>query len=221
VRREAGIPGNALASVTQAVGDSVRVVGWVDDVWRDVQLMPYNWRWMQAGATGTLSPGIMAYDFNALTGGPADRFGSWRKQTRSYRPVSSDPAAPTTEWGLTWLPYDDFAARFLVGDHMAGPPAFYSVSPANELMIGPKPDIAYTFKGDYRKSPQVLSADGDLPEMPSHFHSMLVWRALAEYGVYDAAPEVLGRAADRSESMLTSLISEQGEQITWASEPLA
>jgi len=221
VRREAGVPGTALASIAQAVGDSARVVDWVNDVWRDVQLLPYNWKWMRGAAVGSLAPGVMGYTLDELAGAGGDRFSSWRPQTRSYQPVASDPANPTNEWGLTWLPYDVFRGRFLVGDHMAGAPAFYAESPTGQLMIGPKPDIAYTARADYWKSPQALVADDDMPEMPGQHHSMLVWRALAEYGAYDAAPEVLGRAADRSESMLTALITHQGEQIGFANESLA
>ncbi|MBI5270707.1 MAG: hypothetical protein HY856_13630 [Burkholderiales bacterium] len=220
VRREAGVPGAALASVSQAVGDSARIVGWVADCWKDVQLLPYNWRWMRGAASGQFPAGVSARSLDELLGTPGNRFSRWLAPSRHYAPVATDPASGSS-WRQSWLPFELFRDRFVAVSSQAGPPQFWTSGLDGRLLIGPTPDKAYTVAADYFMSPQELAGDGDSPDMPGEFHSMLVWRALAEYGAYDAAPEVISRAADRAETMLTALITAQGEQITFDFDPLA
>jgi hypothetical protein len=45
-----------------------------------------------------------------------------------------------------------------------------------------------------------MTVDTDTPMIPTRFHNLIVWRALAEYGGFDAASEVFTRA-DRNYAM--------------------
>ena len=65
------------------------------------------------------------------------------------------------------------------------------------------------------------TADTDTPAMPTRFHSLIVWRALTEYGGYDAASEVFQRA-DRNYTMaMPALLQSQLPQRWIAARGLA
>jgi hypothetical protein len=218
VKREAGIAGGvALGSLASAVGDTLKVVGWVPDAYREIQQLPHNWRWLRKSALGDVSGAALSYSIDALLGVSAGttRFSRWVRPSTNYRPTAYLASNPGTEWALTWLPYDRFRLAFMIGTHTPGAPQYWSVANDGALLVGPTPDQAYKLRADYYASPQLLSADGDLPEMPAEFHLLIAWRALGEYGAFDAAPEVLARASSNYETMLNRLIQQEGEPITW------
>ena len=52
------------------------------------------------------------------------------------------------------------------------------------------PDDVYTLRGKYRKSPQYLVADGDIPEMPTDFHTIIKDAALVYLEGFDEGPRI-------------------------------
>jgi hypothetical protein len=76
-------------------------------------------------------------------------------------------------------------------------------------------------RADYIRDVQDLTADTDIPQMPTRFHSLIVWRALIEYGGYDSASEVFQRA-DRNYTMgMPALLQAQLPKRWISARPLA
>ena len=73
---------------------------------------------------------------------------------------------------------------------------------------------------EYYRSAQRLTADADIPEMPSQFHELIVWYAIKRYGYREAASEVLSAASDFSKSYMRQLEANQLERWKLA-RPLA
>ncbi|KKL48291.1 hypothetical protein LCGC14_2326990, partial [marine sediment metagenome] len=89
------------------------------------------------------------------------------------------------EYSLQWMFYEDFRFQFLRGTQNDSQPAFISVDPQNNILIGPKPNAAYTMGGQFQRSNQQLDvADGtDIPEMPADFHDVIKWKIVLKYAV--------------------------------------
>jgi hypothetical protein len=75
-------------------------------------------------------------------------------------------------------------------------PVVYSIDPQKNLWFGIVPDLAYTIVYEYFRTPITLVNDSDTPAMPDRFHNLIAYKALRAYGIFMAAPEVIGRADD-------------------------
>lgn len=222
---EAGLQGATPVSIASTVGDTAKVAGWVADAWRAIQLESHrNWRWLRATGVGSIVAGTLEYTIDELLGAdPGEtRFDRFRSNEGAYyRPRCWSASAPANVWALKQLDHDDFVQRFLVGEHAAAAPQFWSFAPSGEMLIGPTPDAAYSLRFDYVKSPQELTADDDVPEMPAQFHMAIVWMALWSFAGYDAAPEVAARAQAQYDEIDVGLVASQAEQMRFGSVPLA
>jgi hypothetical protein len=76
-------------------------------------------------------------------------------------------------------------------------PVVYSIDPQKNLWFGIVPDIAYTIVYEYYRTPITLVNDNDTPAMPDRFHNLIAYKALRAYGIFMAAPEVIGRADEK------------------------
>lgn len=74
--------------------------------------------------------------------------------------------------------------------HTTGEPQYWYYY-EGEIRVFPTPDVAYTVKLKYRKKPTLLSADTDVPDIPSEFEELLVegaaYRVLQVKDNYDQA----------------------------------
>lgn len=221
VKRESGLSGGGPASVVTATGDDARIFQWVNWAVRDIALMHESWLFRRGSALGETTVMAMPHDQGA-PGFALSDFASWKMQSPDYR-VSAYRTADgaQAERPLRFLEWDTFRARFVVGAHSPGPVACWSVAPSGELMVAPTPDAAHTVRADYIKDVVDMDADLSVPVLPTRFHMLIVWRALAEYGGFDAASEVFQRASGNYNSMLTALHQAQLPMIGFAARSLA
>jgi hypothetical protein len=94
------------------------------------------------------------------------------------------------EGPMHWLAWEAFYDSQLRGPQTPGRPHFYSVDNQDRLVISPIPDGIYTVRGKYRKSAQYLTVDGDIPEMPVDFHSIIKDAALNYIEGFDEGPRI-------------------------------
>ena len=99
-------------------------------------------------------------------------------------------------------------------------PVVFSIDPQKNLYFGITPNAAYTVGYEYYRTPVTLSADTDTPAMPDRFHELIAYRALRAYGIFMAAPEVIGRADDAISRINPQLATDQLLDIT-SGPPLA
>ena len=222
LKREAQFAGAAPLTTVGAAGDTLLLCDWINDAWRDIQLMPRNWKWLRTQALGTVTAaGGTTYTADQLIGGTGNRFASWKPDGPDYWVTVFDPLVPANESRVREIDYEDFRRRFLIATHTAGTPQFRATSPTRQMLVGPTPDKTYTLRADYQKSVQVLALDADPPEMPADYHMAIVWRALLSYAGFDAAPDVLARAAGQYSDLEAALVREHGESLSYSYRQLA
>jgi hypothetical protein len=217
VKRESGLSGIPPAAYTSASGDDARLFNWINWAARDITLQREDWRWRRAMATGTTSDQVNLAAAFGLT-----NFANWKAGTRFYKPSAyrvSDGA--DSEHELLWMDYDEFRKQFYIGPQAAGSAQYWSISPSDELLLGPAPDTAHFVRADYIKGYVDMAADADVPALPTRFHILIVWRALMEYGGYDAASEVYQRAERNYTATWTQLVQSQLEAPSILSKALA
>jgi hypothetical protein len=117
---------------------------------------------------------------------------------------------------LTPIDWVDFRERYKRGSQTTGQPIHVTIDPQNNLVLGPKPDAIYTINGEYQMSPQTLTADADVPEMPSRFHSLIMYRAMEKYGASNNALEVFNRGGYEGGRKMRGLERDQLPPVTLA-----
>lgn len=201
--RESGAVGAAPTTVTGQTGRLAKVVAWVADAWTQIQADNPNWNFLRSEFSGTLAINTMAYTPDALN---ITDFTRWVEETPDYRPVSIYPSGePENEVALLFTPYEAWRTQYYRGTHDAQRPVYWSVSPARELVVGPKPDAAYVIRGEYQAAPQILAVDGDIPNMPTQYHQAILWRAAMMLAEHDEAPSALQVAARKYQGVLYNM----------------
>lgn len=204
--------GTTISTVSGQTGRTLVLVGHVQDAWRDIQLHSDDWLWMQAEFSGQTVASTQRYAGAAFS---LTRFADWRFD-RDYGQDSGVTCYLTAtgvndERPLYYLPWDEFYRLRLRGAAGArtGYPVEFTVDPARNLVLYPTPDAAYTVRGQYRKTPQELSADADVPELPVRWHDMIWLKALLAFGTFEETMAQLQVWDRRYAMMLSDLMRDQ------------
>ncbi|TFH85271.1 hypothetical protein EQG41_18330 [Billgrantia azerbaijanica] len=207
LRQETNYANVGPSSVTGQTGDHARAVSWVADAYTELQNR-YPWRWMRKEFTLTTSADVDTYDYtSAVDGGNTiTRFKSWHFGD-IYNPPKSylESAGVGSESRMTFLPWAHFRSIYRIGEVASGAPRFITIDPNDNIVLGPKPDAAYVITGEYHRAAQVLAANDDVPEMPSDYHMAIVYLAMEDFGLYDAATEILSRARTKGRRLTRQL----------------
>lgn len=207
VFRETGLSSiTGPTTYASATGDTLRIFEWVQQSAEAIYQARSDWRFRRKTATlaSTTLSTLTDADF-ALTD-----FGQWKRPTQTYRPTCYRVAAGTGEETLLYpLVYDIFRARFLVGQQTAGIPQYFTISPAEEILLGPAPSEAVRLSFDYTAEYTPMTVETQTPALPANRHMAIVWRALMEYAGYDAASEAYQRAQANYTREWSALCREQ------------
>ena len=211
-RRLARIPGSGPTTVTGQTGQMLDIVEWVKDAYEAIQNKYPDWRWMRSTFTLTTiaSTDTYAYSSSAVVessdSSSITSFDSWR---------ISDPDDPVkiylqssgvgAETYLSFMAWDYFKQIYKRGTQANNMPNLITIDPQNRLVLGANPDAVYIVTGDYRKGPEALSVDADIPSMPSQYHDLIVYYALEHYGYLELAPEVLAYAQKMRRRLMSQL----------------
>lgn len=211
--REVGIdPGPT--DVTTQIGELNRLVEWYRQAWIEIQNRT-RWRWMRRPFTLTTVASTETYTFadctDVIDAVPITRFKEWRLNDREDPPrIYLQAAGVGGERWLNWVPWNWYKMIYRVNMQNPTTPAHIAIDPQDQINLGPKPNDIYIVSGDYYLSPQTLTAFDDVPEMPAHFHALIMYEAMKKYAYYESAQEVLTRAEDESEKLVRQLQREQG-----------
>lgn len=205
-----GSVGDAPAAVTGQTGRQAKCVDWVMNAWTTIQSDSTDWDWMQAEISAVaLTIDDMSYSGSDL--GISTRFAAFRGDRDVdglvYRPwtIYDNSIGQSDETPLREIPYAQWRTSYDRGSHTSQRPGVYALAPDNSIRFGPKPDKAYRVRGEYRKTPQVLAANADEPELPARFHDIIVWRAIMLIGGHDEATEAYNQAAQKYGEMMLAL----------------
>lgn len=178
-------------TVSGVTGRPAKIARWVREAWTEIQNDDNDWRWMEDRFTGSILTGQAIYEGSdfGLT-----RWGGWKAgrdpESGLERITLYETAlGQSDERPLQYMPWSTFQGTYLRGASAsrAGRPGVYTVDTAERFALWPTPEIAYTLAGSYRKSPQSLVANDDVPECPARFHSIIRWRALVRLAAHDEA----------------------------------
>jgi hypothetical protein len=183
----------------------LRLVRGYADAWRELQT-ERDWRWMRTTLDVSLTPGLQIYSGGDL--GASD-FGRWRPEDDTYSPLVYIDGSPNSRLPIDFMPLDQFRYHYIYTVQGSTFPRAWSIDEGNNLLIGPKPAAAYKLRIEYWRAPTELVADADEPDMPDRFHMLLVWRALRNVGINDAAPEVLTKALQEYQILHGRLLKDQ------------
>lgn len=201
--------GTSLSSVVGVSGRAAKLVKWVEEAWTDIQNTHFDWNWMLEEFSSALLVDTLRY-----TGAGSfslTRFSSFVVDRPDWQPITIyDPdIGQSDESPLKRISYPAWRSKYDRGVHDAGRPVEYSISPAGELCIGPKPDKAYVCRGEYWKTPQTLTLNTDVPECPERFHKVIVHRAMILMGESDESPTTIQAGAAEYNRLMSSLVNSQ------------
>ena len=197
VQQSGTIQGVKPTTVAGQVDRLKQIVDFVREAYIDIQNAHRMWRWLQSEFVGETVAGTQRYAATSFrdqgTGAAISRFSQWGyKQDGTDMGTSMylNSAGVAEEGPLRWFDWEYFYNTQLRGTQTPGKPQVYSVDNQGKMVISPVPDGIYTLRGRYRKSPQVLAADLDVPEMPLEFHTLIKDAALCYIEGFDEGPRI-------------------------------
>jgi hypothetical protein len=219
LKRDSAIAGPTLTptTVVNQTGVLEKLVGWVSDSYRDIQMRHPNWRWMRSKFMVLTTANEDTYAFGACTdtndSALIARFWRWWPQDRldPFR-IYLTSGGQGGEYFLIWIPYEDFRRiyEFGVQTTTTGQPIHVSVDDLDRIVVGPNPGTTqYTISGKYQRGPQILAANGDVPEFSVNYHDLIVYYAMQRYAYNSVAPEVLTAAKLQTSRQLRALEAAQ------------
>ena len=215
--RECRLAGTAPLSVTGNTGVLNRIANWISDAYIEIQNRT-DWRWLRHTFTLPLvaSDGTYTYSdcTDVETSSAISRFKHWWLHDKEDPPKCYLTSTGVGgEYWITYHPFEHFKTVYRRNIQSESNPAVCSVDHLDRIVIGPIPNNAYTFTGDYQLSAQILSSDSDTPEMPSQFHMLIVYLAMQKYGYIEGAPEVLMEGQKEGNKLMRQLELEQKQRI--------
>jgi hypothetical protein len=209
-----GAIGTAPAAVTGQTGRQAKCVDWIMNAWTLIQNANPNWRWMQGEISAVaLTINDMSYSGSDL--GVATRFAAFKGDRPDggilYRPwtIYDNSIGQSDEVPLREIAYPIWRTKYDRGSHDAQRPTEYALAPDGTIRFGPKPDAAYRVRGEYVKTPQVLAANGDTPEMPAQHHDLIVWRAIMLIAGHDESDPAYQQASAKYGEGMLNLMRDQ------------
>ena len=221
LRQQTVDSGTGPSTVISQTGEAGRFVAWVADAWTELQQANDDWLWMRKSFSVDTVAADGAYAYtdctDTVTAVAIARFARWyRDSFKAYLSASG----VGVEYPLTWLEWERFRRLYRYGTQTDGQPAHVSMDPTQAFVLGPKPDAVYVVSGDYQLGPQTLALDADTPEMPSRFHLLIMYEAMAKYGGNRIAPEAMVRAVAEGGRLRAALERNQLPPLTFGG-PLA
>ena len=212
VRQEVGVSGDGPSNVSGQSGMYKKIVDWVLDAHKEIQLRHNSWRFDWATVSTTLTGGTEFYS-------PAT---DWTLPVRSWDWDSMHVYA--TAEGVqsrTWLARLDYNAyRQIRMPSVQGRPVYVSWRPNKDLGLYPIPSAGLTFVGDYYMVPEVLVSNTDIPRMPDEYHMAIVWRAVMFFCSSEENPALYQVSAQQYNNLIMKMETTEIDG-PMDSEPLA
>lgn len=181
-----GVQGTGPTDVSTATGMELKLVNYIKNAWIDIQSHPKKWKWMwgpyyQSGTTPLQTAAATNdYVINSVDAVVIKSFKSYLTATGT-----------TDRQRMTYRGYRKFENSYGVVSADDDRPLVATRLPNGKIRLHPQPSGIYSIEFDYYKTPQVLAVDGDIPEMPTEFHQLIVYEAMKRFGKAEDSPEVI------------------------------
>lgn len=225
---------SVITSTLNQIGVPLQIVNAVDAAWLLIQTLHDNWQWLRAEFSANLAavvPPAQGRWTPAALG--ITRFADWvydqiaapsLSGNATYRPMTiySTSIGVSDEGPIKFMDWELFRQTYFRNAQVRNRPTNWSSDPQGNFCLGQAPDVPYTAKGEFFKSPQTMAADGDTPEMPSPFHMAIVWRAVLLLTERDEAEQlVYDRAENKYAEIIGHLENSQLPHIVLGGSPIA
>ena len=219
---ECGVTNTPMSTTVNQTGTNGKLVNWIKAAWLEIQGAHDNWNWMrepfQFETTANVGDYVPDTLTNTLTNQPFTDLRYWWKDT--FRCQKKSIGIQDEQWLVEWE-YLVFRNTYRFNVQVPGRPVVFAIRyNAKAVLLGQIPDDVYLITGEYQKLPSDLNVDADVPEMPSHLHMAIVYKAMQFYGLYEAAPEVLNRGNIEYSRLMNQLEREQLPEV-YLGNPLA
>jgi len=213
------IAGVLPTAVNSQTGRLRRVVNFTIEAWGQIQNSRNSWAWMRKEFSGkAISSGTPKY-----TGGGSfsiSDFARWVTEEGSLT-MYLTATGVADEGELVFISWSDWRRLYGRGLQTNNRPTNVAITPANELAFGAIPDDSYTVGGEYYQTTQILSANGDIPNLPTRFHDIIAHKARVLLGEFDESSNAIATAQRQYNDMLGDLERDQLPTMSIGSEPLA
>ena len=199
-----------VSDVAAVTGRQIKMVEWVVEAWRLIQLSRADWPWRKREFLANLIVNQSRYTAAELG---ITKFSGWVKPTLSYSPYSAyDPAVgASAEQPLMVVPFDQWKTKWARGVHSAMRPCDIAFAYDKKLCVGPKPDKAYKLNLEYFAAAQILAVNADVPDLPEEHHGIIVWRAMMLLGDHDEAPTAVATGSAKYQASFRALVDDSFE----------
>jgi len=218
VKKLASWSGNMLPTeiTSTTAPDTNRVqnlVNFVDQAWIDIQLAQNTrWNWMRERQDDDTV--VLTASNRILTMATIDA------TCRTIVPFIAHDISPlryillkhpTTDavHKVEFMLIEGFRGYRDRGERPEGKPTRFTIRRNGDLEFDPTPDLAYKINCDWIHVPTELLLDADSPDMPNHFHMLVVWYAMAHLMDFDEKDKRYLRADRMCKRMLNRLNIEQ------------
>lgn len=202
VRQESGISGTGPSTVVGQQGQLAKIIEWVKSSWLEIQTHRTDWDWMW----GTLT-------FDTVLSQDAYTTNTTDIQTFDQVKIYDKVLGISDETVLVKISYDEMRKMSKVGTEQYNRPTHYAIRPDRAIVLSPTPAKIYTLVVDYYKTPQIFSANADVPLLPQAYHDVIVYKALMMFGAHYEAQMQYQHAFSQYASIITLLESFQLPEI--------
>lgn len=187
------------------------MVEWFNSAWMDIQGYHQDWGWLRTSTSFVCVSGQASY---TPTQAGATNFGMWvRDSFRNYPTATGTPA----EIRMNFMEYEYWRDLYQFGSNRTSTsqPAYFTITPAKSIGLGPVPTGDYTVTAEYFTMPTELSASTDTPSLPTQYHMAIVYRAMMMYGAYESAQEVYQRGEIEFKRLLRRMENDYMPEVTF------
>lgn len=170
---------------TDHVGD---LVAMVDQAWQDIQLERHTrWMWMRDRSVNTvaLTASTRTLAMSAIGSTCWTVIPFIAHDTRPLRHILLKHPTTDAIHRCEYVPYEYFRGYRDKGTRPENRPTRFTIRNDGTLEFDPTPDVAYKIDCDWVKVPEEMTADNSEPDMPNHFHMLIVWWAMVHLMDFD------------------------------------
>lgn len=174
------LPSKITDTVTPDDDQVADMVEYIDQAWLDIQLSQSNWAWMINRSVDAVA---LSADNRVLTMATIDATARAVVPfiDRDFSPerylLLKHPTTATVHRAV-FVDYEVFRGYLDRGSRPTQRATRYTIRKNGDLEFDPIPDVAYTLNCDWIHVPVEMATDSATPDMPNHFHRLVVWWAL-------------------------------------------
>lgn len=210
LRIETGASGRPLLTLQGTLAaETERLKRWTASAWNDIQLQHINWNFHYIESSHTLLVGETVLNQTEYAAGDV---AEW--MVNSFRISDATGLRKNSQW-MRYIEYYDWRDNDGLDNTIEGKPDSFTIHPQTEAIhLTRTPDLAYELFYDYRRTPQVLEADEDIPIIPTRYHELIVAWAMKKYGFHEVAGEKLTSAQEIIGRLFSALELDQLDEMT-------